>query len=48
MKKELEELELICPLHLDLIFDGYGEFPDGYKLTEEGVEAILKIINDKN
>ena len=43
MKEELEKLELIDPLHLKLVSYGYGEFPDGYKLTEEGIKIIMKI-----
>jgi predicted transcriptional regulator len=46
MEEELKNLELINPLHIKLVSDGYGEFPDGYKLTKEGIEKILKLIND--
>lgn len=45
MKELLEKLELINPLHIKLVSNGHGEFPNGYKLTEEGINLILKTIN---
>lgn len=43
MKEKLKKLELICPLHIILIKDGYGEFSDVYKLTEEGIKKLTEI-----
>jgi len=47
MKELLENLRLYNPYHLKLVSDGNGEFPDGYKLTEEGINEILKLINSE-
>jgi hypothetical protein len=44
MEEKLKNLELISPSDLKLISDGYGEFPDGYKLTEKGINKILEIL----
>lgn len=45
MKELLEKIELINPLHIRLTSNGYGEYPDSYKLTEEGINLILKTVN---
>lgn len=36
----LKNIMLINPLHIELVSDGFGEFPNGYKLTEEGANFI--------
>lgn len=43
--KVLKGLSLLNPLHLQMISNGHGEFPDGYKLTEKGVHYILEQLN---
>ena len=43
--KVLKDLTLINPAHLIMTSDGYGEFPDGYKLTEKGIQYIIKQLN---
>lgn len=37
---KLKNLILINPLHIELHQSGRGEFPDSYKITNEGVKAI--------
>ena len=41
---DLKNLELINPLHIEMISNGYGEFPDGYKLTEKGISLIKEVM----
>jgi hypothetical protein len=43
--KVLKDLTLINPAHLIMTSDGYGEFPDGYKLTEKGIQYIINQLN---
>jgi hypothetical protein len=43
--KILKDLTLINPAHLIMTSDGYGEFPDGYKLTEKGIQYIIEQLN---
>jgi hypothetical protein len=43
--KVLQGLSLINPLHLQMTDNGHGEFPDGYKLTEKGVQYIIEQLN---
>ena len=45
--KVLKGLYLINPAHLEMTSDGYGEFPDGYKLTDKGIQYIIKQLNKK-
>ena len=40
--KVLKGLSLINPLHLQMTDNGHGEFPDGYKLTEKGIQYIIE------
>jgi hypothetical protein len=42
LKKRLSKLDLVNPAHLQMTSNGHGEFPDGYKLTKEGVKYIIK------
>jgi hypothetical protein len=44
INKVLKDLTLIDPLHLKMTSDGYGEFPNGYKLTEIGIQYIIEKI----
>ncbi len=48
----LKEIELIDPSHLKIKSDGYGQFPNSYKLTDKGVEKLEKkienILKEKN
>ncbi len=43
--KVLKDLSLVNPLHLQMTSNGHGEFPDGYKLTEKGVQYIIEQLN---
>jgi hypothetical protein len=43
--KVLKGLSLINPLHLQMTSNGHGEFPDGYKLTEKGIQYIIEKLN---
>jgi len=43
--KILKGLSLINPLHLQMTSNGHGEFPDGYKLTEKGIQYIIEKLN---
>ena len=47
LKKVLTEVILINPSHLSLLRNGYGEFPDSYKLTENGVNYIIEQLKNK-
>ena len=43
--KVLTDLYLINPAHLQMTSNGHGEFPDGYKLTEKGIQYIIEQLN---
>ena len=43
--KILSNLSLVNPAHLTMTSNGYGEFPDGYKLTEKGIQYIIEQLN---
>ena len=43
--KVLKNLSLVNPVHLQMTSNGYGEFPDGYKLTEKGIQYIIEQLN---
>ena len=43
--KVLKGLSLFNPLHLQMTSNGHGEFPDGYKLTEKGIQYIIEQLN---
>ncbi|NCW90462.1 MAG: hypothetical protein EBV73_07990 [Rhodocyclales bacterium] len=43
--KVLKGLSLVNPLHLQMTSNGHGEFPDGYKLTEKGIQYIIEKLN---
>jgi hypothetical protein len=43
--KALKSLSLVNPLHLEMTSDGHGEFPNGYKLTEKGIQYIIEKLN---
>ena len=43
--KVLKDLSLVNPAHLIMTSDGHGEFPDGYKLTEKGIQHIIEQLN---
>lgn len=43
--KVLKDLILVNPTHLIMTSDGYGEFPDGYRLTEKGIQCIITQLN---
>jgi hypothetical protein len=41
-RTSLTDLSLVNPAHLTMTSDGYGEFPDSYKLTEKGINYIIE------
>jgi hypothetical protein len=43
--KVLKGLSLVNPSHLQMTSNGHGEFPDGYKLTEKGIQYIIEQLN---
>lgn len=43
--KVLKGLLLVNPAHLQMTSNGHGEFPDGYKLTEKGIQYIIEQLN---
>ena len=43
--KVLKSLSLVNPSHLQMTSNGHGEFPDGYKLTEKGIQYIIEQLN---
>mgnify|MGYP000633612012 FL=1 len=43
--KVLKSLSLVNPAHLEMTSNGHGEFPDGYKLTEKGIQYIINQLN---
>jgi hypothetical protein len=45
--KVLKSLSLVNPAHLEMTSNGHGEFPDGYKLTEKGIQYIIEQLNKK-
>jgi hypothetical protein len=45
--KLLKDIKLYNPQDLRMISNGNGEFPDGYVLTEEGIEKIIKHITNE-
>lgn len=45
--KKLKELNLYNPQDLKMVSDGHGEFPDGYVLSEKGLEKILEIMKEE-
>jgi hypothetical protein len=45
--ERLKGLSLVNPAHLRMTDNGHGEFPDGYKLTEKGIQYIIEQLNKK-
>ena len=45
VRASLAELSLVNPTHLKMTSDGRGEFPDSYKLTENGIRYIIEQFN---
>jgi len=43
--ERLKGLSLVNPAHLQMTSNGHGEFPDGYKLTEKGIQYIIEQLN---
>jgi hypothetical protein len=42
IRQVLSKLTLVNPVHLQMTSNGHGEFPDGYKLTEKGIDCIVE------
>lgn len=38
------DINLINPVHLKLVNDGHGEFPDSYRLTKEGMQYLKDLL----
>ena len=41
---ELKEIQLVNPYHMEMESNGHGEFPDSYKLTEEGAQRLKETL----
>lgn len=46
-RKVLKSLSLVNPVHLRQTSNGHGEFPDGYALTERGIQYIIEQLNKR-
>ncbi len=46
IEKILNDMKLIDPLHIKIAESGRGEFPDTYKLTNQGVKAFLDVFKN--
>ena len=44
--KALEGLHLVNPAHIELESSGYGEYPDGYQITKQGIEKIVEVFRE--
>jgi hypothetical protein len=44
LKAALEQLDIVNPHHITLTRSGHGEYPDAYKLTDNGIKALIKLI----
>lgn len=44
LEEKLTSLVLVDPSYLTLTSDGYGQFPNGYKLTKKGIDKIIKLL----
>jgi hypothetical protein len=42
IRNTLTNLKLVNPAHITMTDNGHGEFPDGYKLIENGVQYIIE------
>lgn len=43
----LKDIRLVDPSDITMVSDGYGEFPDSYKFTDEGIEDLTEEIKEK-
>lgn len=41
---ELKEIQLVNPYHMEMVSNGHGEFPDSYKLTEQGAQRLKETL----
>jgi hypothetical protein len=46
-RNTLLDINLVNPSHLQMTSNGHGEFPDGYKLTQKGVDYIIEQFKNK-
>lgn len=44
MTHSLNAIQLVDPVDLELVSDGYGQYPNGYKLTEKGIRKIMSAL----
>jgi hypothetical protein len=44
--KALSQVTLVDPYHMTMVSNGYGEFPDGFKLTEIGSERLTEKLKE--
>jgi hypothetical protein len=44
--KALSQVTLGDPYHMTMVSNGYGEFPDGYKLSEIGTERLTEELKE--
>ena len=47
IRQILIDVTLVNPKHLSMLRNGYGEFPDSYELTENGVDYIIEQFKKK-
>lgn len=41
---KFKDIYLVNPVDLKLINNGHGEFPDGYKLTDRGIQYLKDLL----
>ena len=44
VRNVLKTIKILDPVHLEMIDSGHGEFPDTFKLTEQGIAKIIEQI----
>jgi len=47
LRESLLTINLINPVHLKMVSDGRGEFPDSYNLTQKGIDDLVETIKSR-
>jgi hypothetical protein len=47
LRESLLTISLINPVHLKMVSDGRGEFPDSYNLTQKGIDDLVETIKSR-
>jgi hypothetical protein len=47
LRESLLTISLINPVHLKMVSDGRGEFPDSYGLTQKGIDDLVETIKSR-